>query len=168
MAFQRGRLLICVNCILTPVDDPYKENFQNQKDSQISGVPQTSMQVISFYEKSSTDFRITLDQLDKNLRDLVDNLKTLQDPSVASTSCKLLLTLNYLQSSNLKANTKREEKTFRTEIQLRRGQINQIIQMYSVIRNIGSTNPERVASVLSSIQLEFEAGVVDFELQLAH
>ena len=114
------------------------------------------MQVISFYEKSSIDFRITLDQLDQNLRDLVD-------AKSRGIEIKLLLTLNYLQRSTLKnTNAKREEKTFRTEVVLNQSQINQIVQMYSNIRNIGSTNVDRTSSILSTIQLDFTAGVVNF------
>ena len=45
-------------------------------------------------------------------------------------------------------------------------QIKQIFEIYSAIRNIGSTNPDRTPDTLSNITLNFNVGVVVYLLRV--
>lgn len=136
---------------------PYKDKFQTESTpDSIKGIPQNSLQIISFYEQSSTPFRITLDQLNKDLTDLVSALQPNSNVTV-----KLAVTFSYFQASQLKGTAaQRVEKQFRTEVVMDITQISKIVQMYSTLRNIGSQNPDRQPSILSSVSLPVVIGTL--------
>lgn len=122
----------------------------------MKSVQKDSIQVVTFYEKSSTEFRITLDQLDKDLKDLAEVVDSGNNKDV-----KIAFTLSYLQQSSLLASSgKREDKTFRNEVVVDLKQTENLVRIYSTLRNIGSENPERNQGLLSAIRVEVNAGVV--------
>jgi hypothetical protein len=148
---------------------PYKSNFQATNASdQVKGITQTSIQIISFYEKSSTEFKINIGELDTVLKDLVIAQSMLD----TKPTVKLLFSFIYTQLSGSKqassTSASSGSKTFNTEVKLSDDQIKQIFRIYSAIRNIGSENPQRTPDTLSNITLNFTVGVVEVFLTIAY
>lgn len=89
-----GRYVTWVAHWLNPDTGPYKSNFQatNASDA-VKGITQNSIQIISFYEKSSTEFKINIGELDTVLKDLV----IAQSNAAVKPQVKLLFSFTYTQ-----------------------------------------------------------------------
>ena len=142
---------------MTVDSNPYKDFFQAEgTNPDIKTLQKDSIQVITFYEKSSTEFRITLDQLDKDLRDLSEAVENGNTEFI-----KLRIQLGYLQNGDLKdSQTTKTAKIFRQELSLSIPQVTNIVQIYSILRNIGSDNSARTPNLLSDIEIEFPQRIV--------
>lgn len=91
---QLGQYVTWVAHLFHPDTGPYKSNFQatNASDA-VKGITQNSIQIISFYEKSSTEFKINIGELDTVLKDLV----IAQSNAAVKPQVKLLFSFTYTQ-----------------------------------------------------------------------
>lgn len=136
-------------------DQYFKQNGTTSSSS-VSSITQPSVQILSFYDTSTVPFNINLDELDREIDYLTSALND------TSKLVKIIFILNYRQTTSLQGSSSSVDliKSFRTSIILEKKQIQNILLMYSLIRNIGSDNTFRSLTKLESIPIEFKADIV--------
>ena len=142
---------------MTADSNPYKDFFQAEgTNPDIKTLQKDSIQVITFYEKSSTEFRITLDQLDKDLNRLAAAVDENRMADIFFS-----FSLSYTQSSMAQQKDGKEgSKSYKMQVNVEKAQGQKLVQIYSILRNIGSDNSARTPNLLSDIEIEFPQRIV--------
>lgn len=88
----------------------------------------------------------------------------LTDALLTGAEVKFIFVLGYKQTSSSTTTTTNSatniDKSFRIEVKLEKDQINTLLNIYSTIRNIGSTNADRSLAYLPSLKLNFKTAIL--------
>jgi hypothetical protein len=121
-----------------------------------------SVQIISFYETSSNPYNINLEELEREIKYLTE---ALDDPSKKAT---MIFILGFKQkqssssssSSNSNAGSSSVDKAFRIQVPLTKSQVNNLLNIFATIRNVGSDNADRSLASLSAMKLTFDTAIL--------
>jgi hypothetical protein len=128
----------------------------------ITSISRLAVQIISFYKISSNPFNINLDELDREINYLSSWAPGTSDKVYTS------FILKYKQKESSKEDSsslKNLERTFAWDVELGSDQVNSILKMYSLLRNIGSGNPQRSLADLENIKVQVETDLVGLSYQ---